>query len=230
MERQAEKILYLEKAEVKRRADNLKELLISLRDQYANRLGAGSSQKSRNLETSTGNEISSKGRRNGKEKVVCTGKKKAMLEDWDKQLEEGEDLVVGHEVDRYLLDPIEKPKAVVKFKITQWWRDNWSKYPLLQAIARDGLPIQVSTVASESSFSTGKRVVDPYRSSMTPKTVEALIYFQNWSKSDNIMALEYIPSIEEIEFYEKERLEEVSQAAVMGRLGTSNTIAEECGQ
>ncbi|KAL6577653.1 hypothetical protein OROMI_009981 [Orobanche minor] len=149
----------------------------------------------------------------GNRKYGYYRKKKEMLEDWDKQLEEGEDLVVGHEVDRYLLDPIEKSQGT-KFDICDWWRTNGDKYPSLQALARDILAIQVSTVASESCFSTGKRVIDPYRSSMTPKTVEALLCFQNWLKSDSIIGLDYFPTIEEVKFYEtieKEQQEEWSK-------------------
>ncbi|KAL6202109.1 hypothetical protein ACLB2K_025820 [Fragaria x ananassa] len=128
----------------------------------------------------------------------------------DEQLE-AEAVIVGGEVDRYLLDPIENPKDREKWSILDWWRCNGSKYPNLQAVARDVLAIQVSTVASESSFSTGKRVIDPHRSSLTPRTVEALICLQNWLKSDAIMGLQYIPSIEEMGWFEdveKEQAEE----------------------
>ncbi|KAL6191654.1 hypothetical protein ACLB2K_038044 [Fragaria x ananassa] len=138
------------------------------------------------------------------------GKRAAMLKSWNKQLE-AEAVIVGGEVDRYLLDPIENPKDREKWSILDWWRCNGSKYPNLQAVARDVLAIQVSTVASESSFSTGKRVIDPHRSSLTPRTVEALICLQNWLKSDAIMGLQYIPSIEEMGWFEdveKEQAEE----------------------
>ncbi|KAA0045997.1 transposase [Cucumis melo var. makuwa] len=46
--------------------------------------------------------------------------------------------------------------------------------------------ILVSTVASESAFSAGRRVVDSSRCSLTPKIVEALIFTQNWLNLDPI--------------------------------------------
>ncbi|KAL5723729.1 hypothetical protein ACHQM5_007093 [Ranunculus cassubicifolius] len=47
-------------------------------------------------------------------------------------------------------------------------------------MARDILAIPISTVASESVFSTGGRVVDKYRSSMGTATAQALICGQDW--------------------------------------------------
>jgi len=44
------------------------------------------------------------------------------------------------------------------------------------------LVIPVSTVASESVFSTGGRVLDPYHCSLTPQMVEALVCTQDWIK------------------------------------------------
>ena len=45
------------------------------------------------------------------------------------------------------------------------------------------MAILVSTVASELAFSTGGRVLDPFRSSLAPVTVEAFICAQNWLKN-----------------------------------------------
>ncbi|XP_065865471.1 uncharacterized protein [Euphorbia lathyris] len=49
-----------------------------------------------------------------------------------------------------------------------------------RASSRDVLAIPVSTVASESAFSTGGRVLDSFRSALTPRIVEALVCAQNW--------------------------------------------------
>ena len=66
------------------------------------------------------------------------------------------------------------------FDILNWWKTNGSTYPVLQQVARDILSIPISTVPSESAFSTSGRVLDPYRSRLLPQAVEALMCSQNW--------------------------------------------------
>lgn len=61
------------------------------------------------------------------------------------------------------------------FDILLWWKLNGVKYPTLQAIARDVLAIPVSTVTSESAFSTSGYIVSPHRSRLHPTTLEALM-------------------------------------------------------
>ena len=53
-------------------------------------------------------------------------------------------------------------------------------------IARDVLAVPVSTVSYESEFSTGRRIFYSFRSSLTPKTVEALICTQNWIRTKSL--------------------------------------------
>ena len=49
-------------------------------------------------------------------------------------------------------------------------------------MARDVLAIPITTVASESAFSTGGGILDDFRSSLTPFMVEALICTQDWMR------------------------------------------------
>ena len=88
-----------------------------------------------------------------------------------------------------------------KFNLLSWWKKNQARFPVIAAIARDVLAIPASTVASESSFSTGGRILDAFRSSLTPKTVEALICSQNWLRSKNVPN-DIEESIEALENYE----------------------------
>ena len=79
----------------------------------------------------------------------------------------------------YLKDTVEDPNNL-KLNVLLWWRVNGSRYPIMEKIAKDVLVIPVSTVASESSFNIGRRIIDEYRSSLTPAMIEALIYTENW--------------------------------------------------
>ncbi|XP_022036670.1 uncharacterized protein LOC110939209 [Helianthus annuus] len=51
---------------------------------------------------------------------------------------------------------------------------------MLQRVAWDVLAIPITTVASESSFSTSGRLVSPHRSRLRPSTMEALMCAQSW--------------------------------------------------
>lgn len=70
-----------------------------------------------------------------------------------------------------------------KFDILSWWKSNQVTFPILSTLARDVLAVQVSTVASESAFSAGGRVVGPFRSSLDPEIIEALICTKDWVRS-----------------------------------------------
>ncbi|KAM3363188.1 hypothetical protein P3S68_018042 [Capsicum galapagoense] len=56
---------------------------------------------------------------------------------------------------------------------------------ILAEMARDVLAIPISSVTSESAFSTGGRILDSFRSSLTPKLVQTLVCLQYWIQSES---------------------------------------------
>ena len=66
-----------------------------------------------------------------------------------------------------------------------WWKVNEPRFSILVQMVRDVLAILISCVASECAFSTGGRVLDPFRSSLTPKIVQSLICVQDWLRSES---------------------------------------------
>ncbi|CAI0428082.1 unnamed protein product [Linum tenue] len=81
--------------------------------------------------------------------------------------------MVGSEDDEY------------KFDILGWWSRSGMKYPIISEMARDILAVPISTVASESAFSTRGRVLDSFRTSLSPEVVEALICCEDWIRSSD---------------------------------------------
>ncbi|CAL5372511.1 unnamed protein product [Camellia sinensis] len=69
------------------------------------------------------------------------------------------------------------------FDVLEWWKVNNLKYRILSKIAADILSIPISTVVSESTFSAGGRVIDPYRASLSTKTVQILLGGSDWVRA-----------------------------------------------
>lgn len=61
------------------------------------------------------------------------------------------------------------------FDALEWWKVNTLKYRIFSTMARDILAIPITTVASEATFSAGGRVIDTYRASLSPETVQVLL-------------------------------------------------------
>ena len=78
-----------------------------------------------------------------------------------KKLEDETSLETKSEIGKYLLDNLEKLES---YDILNWWNWNASNYPILSKMARDILAIPISTVASESAFSTRGCILDAFRS------------------------------------------------------------------
>ncbi|KAL4333087.1 hypothetical protein GQ457_07G000890 [Hibiscus cannabinus] len=66
-----------------------------------------------------------------------------------------------------------------------WWRKHAARLPIVSRMAKDVLAMPISTVASESAFSTGGRVLDSLRSSLSRRTIEALICAQDWLRTSH---------------------------------------------
>ena len=101
------------------------------------------------------------------------------------------------EIGKYLLDNLEK---LGSFDILDWWKLNASNYPILSKMARGILTILISIVDFEFTFSTSGHILDAFRSSLSPKTVETLVCTQNWLKKYHTINLQEI--LEEVEKYE----------------------------
>ena len=114
-----------------------------------------------------------------------------------KKLEEEENIKFKSELDKYMSENCEKEEG--SFDILAWWKVNSSKYKILSHIARDVFAIPVSTVASESTFSMGGRILDQYRSSLTPKLVECLICTKNWIRGTPLKLEENFEELKKIE-------------------------------
>ncbi|KAI7946600.1 hypothetical protein MJO29_011127 [Puccinia striiformis f. sp. tritici] len=84
------------------------------------------------------------------------------------------------ELDLYLQEAtIQVPKKK-NINLLDWWKANEGRFPHLSQMAKTILMVPMTSVASESAFSTGGRVLDDYRSQLNPATVEALICAQDW--------------------------------------------------
>lgn len=116
------------------------------------------------------------------------------------------------ELDKYLEEACERYNS--EFDILSWWKGNSSRYPILSTVAQDILAVPISTVASEVAFSTGGRVLDVFRSSLTPIMAEALICAQDWLRSAPLLrSIE--EDLEDLEIFESELTNTTTESSSM---------------
>ncbi|KAE8701694.1 hypothetical protein F3Y22_tig00110515pilonHSYRG00154 [Hibiscus syriacus] len=170
---------------VKAEIDRIEGLLHELLDNYGYRNGKNQASKRK---TKYVGFFNTKG-------------KETMLNEFAKFVEQNNDAISEKtDLDMYL--ETANISLVDDFDILNWWKINGNSYPTLQQIAKDILSIHVSTVPSESAFSTGGRVFGPYRSRLLLEMIEALMCAQNWLWTDIKGSSEFIlerSQLEEIE-------------------------------
>jgi len=86
------------------------------------------------------------------------------------------------ELDRYLEDELVSLETK-GFKVLDWWKVAGVRYPTLRRIAKDIYAIPITTVASESAFSTSEKVLSEHHSRLTSKMIEALMCSQDWLRN-----------------------------------------------
>jgi len=92
------------------------------------------------------------------------------------------------ELDKHLSEDNEELSK--SFDIMKWWKNNATRFPIMSRMARDLLAIPISTVASESAFSSGGRTLDDFRTSLTPTMVERLVCTNDWLRGNNYISVE----------------------------------------
>jgi hypothetical protein len=85
------------------------------------------------------------------------------------------------EIEMYLSDTL--VPYTETFNVLNWWKVDGLRYPTLRKVARDVFAIPVTTVASESAFSTSGRILSEHRSRLTPDMLEALMCSQDWLRN-----------------------------------------------
>ncbi|XP_075084564.1 zinc finger BED domain-containing protein DAYSLEEPER-like [Nicotiana tabacum] len=96
------------------------------------------------------------------------------------------------QLDLYLEELVLVRKGNENLDVLTFWKDNRSKYPELSLMARDLLSIPIITVASESAFSVGGRVIGKFQSSILPENAEAKLSCDDFEEEDIAIDVEKI--------------------------------------
>lgn len=115
----------------------------------------------------------------GKGKVLMTGRSK-----YEDYVMSSETESVMCELDTYLGEGVYICKGNSgSFNALEWWKASSLKFRILSKMACEILSIPITTVASESTFSAGGRVIDTYRSSLGTDTVQMLLCGSDWYRN-----------------------------------------------
>jgi Domain of unknown function (DUF4413)/hAT family C-terminal dimerisation region len=87
-------------------------------------------------------------------------------------------------LDRYVERQVTSYPAGQIFDVLCWWKTEGKEYQILSKLVQNVLDVPVSVVASKSTFSTGGRVINAYRSKLVSEVVQALVCIQDWVRGD----------------------------------------------
>lgn len=141
------------------RVDLLKQTLQSLFDGYRGSVVLSSADQGISKKTSASGESD-------------------MFLDYDIFLRSRRTIEEKSQLENYLAEPTRDINE--KLDVLDYWNKASARYPEVASMARDILAIPVSSVASESAFSTSRKVITHTRSSLSSKTIEALMCLQDW--------------------------------------------------
>jgi hypothetical protein len=70
------------------------------------------------------------------------------------------------------------------FSVLAWWHEHKLTYLVLSILAKDVMTVPVSTISSESPFSTTGRIIEERRRKLGSDTVEMLALVKDWEMAD----------------------------------------------
>ncbi|KAJ4784874.1 Zinc finger BED domain-containing protein DAYSLEEPER [Rhynchospora pubera] len=153
--------------------NNLRNCMKEMFDEYVEANADGASNQNQ--------DRLSKSQKTGASTTHIISNTRAGLKDYIKEKKTSD--APKSELDEYLGSDLDQASVDEEFDILTWWKMKVPKYPVLSRLARDILAVPISTVASESAFSTSGRVLSPVRNSLSDESIEALLCAQDWLRA-----------------------------------------------
>ena len=90
-------------------------------------------------------------------------------------MDDADDISKDDELSNYLL----LPRTADDDDVCKFWRKNVLCFPGLSIIARNILAIPATSISSERVFSLAGRTLEERRSSLSPKSVDSLLFLKS---------------------------------------------------